>query len=81
MLAEEQISLKAKTLTHLYNMVYGLFIMDLASLVVGDMEHYTPYTTKRSETHKKTSNYELPQEVFYWITCSCHPKRSARCRS
>jgi hypothetical protein len=22
-------------------MVYGLFIMDLASLVVGDMEHYT----------------------------------------
>jgi hypothetical protein len=27
--------------------------MDLASLVVGDMEHYTPYTTKRSETHKK----------------------------
>jgi hypothetical protein len=51
---------KAKTLTHLYNMVYGLFIMDLASLVVGDMEHYTPYTTRRSETHKKTSHYELP---------------------
>jgi hypothetical protein len=49
-------------------MVYGFFIMDLASLVVGDMEHYTPYTTKRSETHKKTTHYQLPQEVFYWIT-------------
>ncbi len=62
-------------------MVYGFFIMDLASLVVGDMEHYTPYTTKRSETHKKTTHYQLPQEVFYWITWSRHPKRSARCRS